>query len=35
MKKLINKVDDIIREQLEGFALAHPELTVNTEPFYV
>lgn len=35
MKKLINKVDDVIREQLEGFALAHPELTVNTEPFYV
>lgn len=35
MKKLINKVDDVVREQLEGFALAHPELTVNTEPFYV
>ncbi|MFT8211979.1 MAG: dihydroxyacetone kinase subunit DhaK [Symbiopectobacterium sp.] len=35
MKKLINKVDDVVREQLEGFALAHPDLTVNTEPFYV
>ncbi|MEC5320290.1 dihydroxyacetone kinase subunit DhaK [Brenneria populi subsp. brevivirga] len=35
MKKLINKVDDIVKEQLEGFALAHPELTVNTDPFYV
>ncbi|WP_416412316.1 dihydroxyacetone kinase subunit DhaK [Pantoea sp. App145] len=35
MKKLINKVDDVVREQLEGFALAHPELMVNTEPFYV
>ncbi|MGK2889634.1 MAG: hypothetical protein ACSLEN_12625 [Candidatus Malihini olakiniferum] len=35
MKELINKVDDVVREQLEGFALAHPELTVNTEPFYI
>lgn len=35
MKKLINQIDDVVKEQLEGFALAHPELTVNTEPFYV
>lgn len=35
MKKLINQVDDVVREQLEGFALAHPELSVSTEPFYV
>ena len=26
MKKLINKVDDVVRESLEGVAAAHPGL---------
>ena len=25
MKKLINAVDDVVKEQLEGMAVAHPE----------
>lgn len=36
MKKLINAVDDVVREQLEGMAAAHPELLrVNYEPRFV
>jgi len=36
MKKLINAVDDVVKEQLEGMALAHPDmLTVHYEPNFV
>ncbi len=36
MKKLINAVDAVVREQLEGMALAHPDaLTVHFDPSYV
>jgi phosphoenolpyruvate---glycerone phosphotransferase subunit DhaK len=36
MKKLINAVDDVVKEQLEGMAAAHPDmLKVNFEPNYV
>ncbi|MEZ4866382.1 MAG: dihydroxyacetone kinase subunit DhaK [Caldilineaceae bacterium] len=35
MKKLINAVDDVIVEQLQGMALAHPELRVNITPHYI
>jgi dihydroxyacetone kinase-like protein len=35
MKKLINAVDDVVREQLQGMAAAHPELTVNIDPHYI
>jgi dihydroxyacetone kinase-like protein len=36
MKKLINAVDDVVKEQLEGMAAAHPDmLKVNYEPYYV
>ncbi|MDJ0754816.1 MAG: dihydroxyacetone kinase subunit DhaK [Ardenticatenaceae bacterium] len=35
MKKLINAVDDVVKEQLEGVAVAHPELTVKIGPHYV
>lgn len=35
MKKLINAVENVVKEQLEGMALAHPELTVKTDPLYV
>ena len=35
MKKLINDVENVVKEQLEGVALAHPELKVNFDPFYV
>jgi dihydroxyacetone kinase-like protein len=35
MKKLINSVDDVIVEQLEGMAIAHPELRISLEPKYI
>ena len=36
MKKLINAVDDIVAEALQGMAAAHPDLLeVNLEPRYV
>ncbi|MCP4113936.1 MAG: dihydroxyacetone kinase subunit DhaK [Desulfobacteraceae bacterium] len=35
MKKLINQVDDVIREQLAGMAIAHPELKVMIDPHYI
>jgi len=36
MKKLINAVDDVVREQLEGLAIAHPDMVkVNLDPKYV
>lgn len=36
MKKLINAVQDVVKEQLEGMAAAHPQLIrVNYEPRYV
>ena len=36
MKKLINKPSDVVRESLEGFAAAHPDLvTVSYDPLYV
>jgi phosphoenolpyruvate---glycerone phosphotransferase subunit DhaK len=36
MKKLINGLDDVVKEQLEGMAVAHPDvLKVNFEPYYV
>lgn len=35
MKKLINKVDDVVEEQLKGMRLAHPELQYNAEPRYL
>lgn len=36
MKKLINAVDAVVREQMEGMALAHPDLLrVSLEPKYI
>ena len=36
MKKLINAVDDVVREQLEGMAVAHSDvLNVHFDPSYV
>jgi dihydroxyacetone kinase-like protein len=35
MKKLINAVDDVVKEQMEGMAVAHPELKINLEPKYI
>jgi len=36
MKKLINQVEDFVRESLEGMAAAHPELVrVHLDPNYV
>ena len=33
MKKMINQVDNVVREQLEGMANAYPELTINLDPY--
>src|SRR5207237_8282506 len=36
VKKLINQVDDIVVEALQGMAAAHPDLVeINLEPRYV
>jgi len=35
MKKLINAVENVVREQLEGMRLAHPELRVNIDPNFI
>lgn len=35
MKKLINAVEDVVREQLHGMGLAHPELKVNLDPPFI
>jgi phosphoenolpyruvate---glycerone phosphotransferase subunit DhaK len=35
MKKLMNAVDQIVREQMQGIALAHPELRISLEPKFV
>jgi len=35
MKKLINAVGDVVREQLEGMGLAHPEFKVNIDPHFI
>ncbi len=36
MKKLINQPDDVVRESLEGIALAHPDLVrVHFDPNYI
>ena len=35
MKKLINEVEAVVLEQLEGMAIAHPELKVSYEPYYI
>lgn len=35
MKKLINRVEDVLSEQLIGLAKAHPELQLHQDPVYV
>ncbi|MEZ2603335.1 dihydroxyacetone kinase subunit DhaK [Kluyvera intermedia] len=35
MKKLINRVEDVLAEQLAGLAKAHPELKLFQDPVYV
>ncbi|MBJ3814980.1 dihydroxyacetone kinase subunit DhaK [Shimwellia pseudoproteus] len=35
MKKLINRVEDVLSEQLAGLAKAHPELKLHQDPVYV
>ncbi|OLQ74357.1 dihydroxyacetone kinase subunit DhaK [Photobacterium proteolyticum] len=35
MKKMINHVDNVVKEQLEGMAKAYPELTINLAPYYI
>lgn len=35
MKKLINRVEDVLSEQLAGLAKAYPTLTLHQDPVYV
>ncbi|MGB4868873.1 MAG: dihydroxyacetone kinase subunit DhaK, partial [Candidatus Promineifilaceae bacterium] len=36
MKKLINAIDDVVKEQLEGMAVAHPDmLKIHFDPTFV
>ncbi|MEH6452184.1 MAG: dihydroxyacetone kinase subunit DhaK [Psychromonas sp.] len=35
MKKIINHVDNVVKELLEGVAIAHPALQVNLDPMYI
>ncbi len=35
MKKLINNVDDVVRDSLAGVAAAHSDLSVNFDPYYI
>jgi len=35
MKKLINAVENVVKEQLQGMAIAHPELKINIDPHFV
>lgn len=35
MKKLINAVEHVLTEQLQGMAAAHPELVINLDPKYI
>lgn len=35
MKKLINGVENVLSEQLEGMAAAHPELNISLDPKYI
>ena len=35
MKKLINAVENVVVEQLQGMALAHPELKIHINPHYI
>lgn len=35
MKKLINHVDNVLTEQLQGMAIAHPELKISLDPKYI
>ncbi|KYG74647.1 dihydroxyacetone kinase DhaK subunit [Roseivirga ehrenbergii] len=35
MKKLINKIENVITEQMEGMAAAHSSIKINLEPKYI
>jgi phosphoenolpyruvate---glycerone phosphotransferase subunit DhaK len=35
VKKLINDVENVVAEQMEGMGLAHPELKINLDPKYI
>ncbi|MDO4436237.1 MAG: dihydroxyacetone kinase subunit DhaK [Cardiobacteriaceae bacterium] len=35
MKKLINQIDTLLGEQLQGLVTAHPELVLHTDPTFV
>ncbi|PSV49412.1 dihydroxyacetone kinase subunit DhaK [Photobacterium indicum] len=35
MKKMINQIDQVVKEQLQGIAKAHSELDVHLDPMYI
>lgn len=35
MKKLINRVEDVLNEQLAGLAKAYPSLALHQDPVYI
>lgn len=35
MKKMINEIEDLVKEQMEGLAMAHPELKISYQPRYM
>ncbi|MFW5400923.1 dihydroxyacetone kinase subunit DhaK [Yersinia sp. 1252 StPb PI] len=35
MKKLINSVESVLQEQIQGLVAAHPELTLHQEPLFI
>ena len=35
MKKLINQVETVLDEQLQGFVAAHPELRLHRDPVFI
>ena len=35
MKKLINEVENVVSEQVEGLVLANPDLTLVTDPYFI
>ena len=35
MKKLINQVETVLNEQLQGFVVAHPALRLHRDPVFI
>ncbi|UPW18074.1 dihydroxyacetone kinase subunit DhaK [Agarivorans sp. TSD2052] len=35
MKKMINKVEEVVKQQLQGFSIAHKDLEVSLDPMFI